>query len=103
MNTETFTVITPLTGNRHARLRRAAAGLEAFTQPELVTRWLLGPADDGGLRLVSAGRIATCGTKDNGTEMGMGGISGDRRARTDRANQKFDNPWYEAKRSAPRC
>ncbi len=52
---------------------------EAHTKPELVKRWLLGPARlvDAGLRDRSACRrqaIATSGGATDGTEMVMGGV-----------------------------
>ena len=103
MNTETFTVITP--SDREIAMTRVFDAprklvFEAFTQPELVTRWLLGPPGwtmvvcEIDLRVGGAYRYVW--RKDNGTEMGMGGVfreivAPERIVQT----EKFDNPWYE--------
>ena len=73
---------------------------EAYTKPELLKRWLLGPPGwtmevcEVGLTVGSPYRYVWRNT--HGTEMGMGGVvleivPPERIV----ATEKFDNPWYE--------
>jgi uncharacterized protein YndB with AHSA1/START domain len=98
-----FTVTTP--ADREIAMTRVFDAprtlvFEALTRPELVRRWLLGPPGwtmvvcEIDLRVGGAYRYVW--RKDNGTEMGMGGMfqeiaAPERIVQT----EKFDNPWYE--------
>jgi uncharacterized protein YndB with AHSA1/START domain len=111
MNTETFTVTTP--SEREIAMTRVFDAprklvFEAFTRPELITRWLLGPPGwtmvvcEIDLRVGGAYRYVW--RKDNGTEMGMGGVfreivAPERIVQT----EKFDNPWYEGEAISTRA
>ncbi len=72
---------------------------DAHTKPELIRRWLLGPPGwsmvvcDVDLRVGGAYRYVW--RKENGPEMGMGGIFREIAA-PERlvSNEKFDDPWY---------
>jgi uncharacterized protein YndB with AHSA1/START domain len=72
---------------------------EAYTRPELVQRWLLGPPGwtmpvcEIDLRVGGAYRYVWRGT--DGTEMGMGGVYREV-VRPERivCTEKFDQPWY---------
>jgi uncharacterized protein YndB with AHSA1/START domain len=103
MNTGAFTVTTP--SDREIAMTRVfdaprSLVFEALTRPELVKRWLLGPP--GWTMVVCEIDLRVGGSyryvwrKDNGTEMGMGGVfqeiaAPERIVQT----EKFDDPWYE--------
>ena len=100
---ESFTISTPT--DREIRVQRDFDAprqlvFDAFTKPELVRRWLLGP--DGwtmpvceiDLRVGGAYRYVWRKEK-TGEEMGMGGVFREV-ARPERlvATEKFDQSWY---------
>lgn len=72
---------------------------DAHTKPELVRRWLLGPPGwtmpvcEIDLRV--GGKYRYVWRKDDGVEMGMGGVYREI-ARPERlvATERFDQPWY---------
>ena len=74
---------------------------DAFTRPELVRRWLLGP--DGWDMVVCEIDLRVGGRyryvwrrRSNGTEMGMGGVYREVAA-PERlvSTERFDQPWYD--------
>jgi len=80
---------------------------EAFTKPELIKRWLLGP--DGWsmpvceVDLKVGGKYRYVWRRDSdGTEMGMGGVYREI-ATPERivATEKFDQAWYPGRRWEP--
>ncbi len=102
-NPETLQITTP--SEREIRMTRVFDAprklvFEAFTRPELVKRWLLGP--DGwsmpvceiDLRVGGAYRYVWK-RDSNGTEMGMGGVYREIAA-PERivATERFDESWY---------
>ncbi|MBV9495229.1 MAG: SRPBCC family protein [Acidobacteria bacterium] len=92
------------TGDREIVMTRSFAAprelvFEAFTKPELLKRWLLGPPGwtmpvcEVDLRV--GGRYRYVWEKD-GEEMGMGGVFREIVAPERIVNtEQFDNPWYE--------
>ena len=80
-------------------MRRADWLFDAFTKPELVKRWLLGPPGwtmpvcEIDLRVGGAYRYAW--RDANGHEMGMGGVYREMRAPEQLvATERFDEAWY---------
>jgi len=100
---ETFKVSTP--SNREILVERDFHAprllvFDAFTKPELVKRWLLGP--DGWTMPICEIDLRVGGTyhyvwrkESTGTEMGMGGVFREV-VRPERlvATEKFDEEWY---------
>ena len=105
-NTETLKITTP--SDREVAMTRVLDAprslvFDAFTKPELVRCWLLGP--DGwsmpvckiDLRVGGAYRYVWRRDRD-GTEMGMGGVYREIVApQRIVATEKFDEPWYPGK------
>lgn len=103
--TKTGTLTVSAAGDREIVMTRAFDAprhlvFDAWTQPELVSRWLTGP--DGWSFLVCEMDLRVGGKYRwvwwkgvEGTEMGMGGVYREIVA-PERivATEKFDNPWY---------